>query len=133
MKQVAKNRGSYSLWIESLKAKRESREKERKATLRQVQTALTTLAKDYSWDELYIFGSLLKVGGFGRKSDVDIAVKGLNKFKHFSFVGEISALLGREVDVIRLEDCHFSDSIISKGMKFLEDLQEFKDSAASIE
>jgi predicted nucleotidyltransferase len=133
MKPVAKNRESYSLWIESLKAKRESCEKERKATLRQVQTALKTLAKDYSWDELYIFGSVLKAGRFSGKSDVDIAVKGLNKFKHYSFVGEISALLGREVDVIRLEDCHFSDSIVSRGMKYSEDLQEFKDSVASIE
>lgn len=119
MKQVVETQRSYSLWIESLKAKRESREKERRAILQQVQTALKTLAKDYSWDDIYIFGSLLKEGRFGGKSDVDIAIKGLNKFKHFSFVGEISALLGREVDVIRLEDCHFSDSIISGGMRWI--------------
>lgn len=117
--EPVETRRSYSLWIELLKAKRKSGEKERRTILRQVQTALKTLAKEYSWDELYIFGSLLKEGGFGAKSDVDIAVKGLNKFKHFSFVGDISALLGREVDVIRLEDCHFGDSIISKGMKWI--------------
>lgn len=117
--EPVETRRSHSLWIELLKAKRKSGEKERRTILRQVQTALKTLAKEYSWDELYIFGSLLKEGGFGAKSDVDIAVKGLNKFKHFSFVGDISALLGREVDVIRLEDCHFGDSIISKGMKWI--------------
>ncbi len=118
MKQVVENRKSYALWIESLKTKRDSLEKQRRAILQQVQNVLKTLAKRYSWDDIYIFGSLIKEGKFTGKSDVDIAVKGLSKFEHFSFVGDISVLLERDVDVIRLEDCHFSDSIISGGMRW---------------
>lgn len=95
----------------------ESREEIRKQVLLQVDAALDTLAGSYSWDEAYIFGSLVKEGKFSNRSDVDIAVKGLNKFEYFSFIGDISAFLGRGVDVIRLEDCHFSNSIISGGIK----------------
>jgi len=117
MKSTVKTQNSCSLWIESLQARNEAREKKRIKVLRQVETALETLAESYSWDAIYIFGSLAKEGRFLEKSDVDIAIKGLNKFEHFSFVGDISALIGRPVDVIRLEDCHFSDSIIYGGAR----------------
>lgn len=119
MKSTVKTKSSRFLWIESLQARNKVREKERIKVLRQVETALETLAESYSWDAIYIFGSLTKECRFAEKSDVDIAIKGLNKFEHFSFVGDISALLGRPVDVIRLEDCHFSDSIISGGVRWI--------------
>jgi len=96
----------------------ESREEIRKQVLLKIDAALDALAGSYSWGDTYIFGSLIKEGRFSNKSDIDIAVKGLNKYDHFSFVGDISALLDREVDVIRLEDCHFRNSIISGGIKW---------------
>lgn len=113
-----KTQSSCSLWIELLHKQMESREEIRKQVLLQVDAALDTLAGSYSWDEAYMFGSLIKEGKFSNRSDVDIAIKGLNKFKHFAFVGDISALLGRGVDVIMLEDCHFRNSIISGGIKW---------------
>lgn len=76
------------------------------------------LSKKYNWGAVYIFGSLIKRGKFSNKSDIDIAVKGLDKFDYFSFVGEISALLNRSVDVINMEDCHFAESIVSKGVRW---------------
>lgn len=102
-----------------LQARNKAREEERIKVLRQVKMALETLAESYSWDAIYIFGSLAKRGKFAEKSDIDIAIKGLNKFDHFSFTGDISALLGRPVDVIRLEDCHFGDAIISGGVRWI--------------
>jgi uncharacterized protein len=105
-------------WIEILQIQSETREKIRKKVWMQVEVALDTLSEAYSWDEVYIFGSLIREGKFSSKSDVDIAIKGLNKFQHFSFVGDFSLLLGRDVDVIRLEDCHFSNSITSGGIKW---------------
>jgi len=49
---------------------------------------------------------------------VDIAVSGLNKFALFAFVGDLSSLLGRSVDVVMLKECSFADTIASKGMKW---------------
>ena len=118
-KNFTKAQFSCSLWIELLHAKAESREINRKKVVLQVDAALDTLAESYSWDDVYIFGSLIQEGRFSKKSDVDIAVKGLSKFEHFSFVGDISSLLGRAVDVIRLEDCHFSNSIMARGIKWI--------------
>jgi predicted nucleotidyltransferase len=66
----------------------------------------------------YIFGSLIRPGRFRHESDVDVAVRGLNKFKHFVFVGDLSMLLERSVDVIGLEECPFTASIVSKGLKW---------------
>ena len=105
-------------WIEHIDAEAEFREKTRKKILRQVDAALIELSKTYTWDEVYLFGSLIREGKFSSKSDVDIAIKGLNKFHHFSFVGDLSSILGRDVDVIRFEDCHFLNAIRSGGIKW---------------
>jgi len=118
MKSLKTAELAFPRWIKSLQERSEKREKIRKEVLQEVDAVLDTLALSYSWDEVYIFGSLIRAGAFSSKSDVDIAVKGLNKFKHFSFVGDCSSLLGRAVDVIRFEDCHFSDSIMSGGIKW---------------
>lgn len=106
------------LWVEFQKAKEATREIMRKDILRQLDAALDTLYETYSFDEVYLIGSIIKEGKFSSESDVDIAIKGLNKFEHFSFIGDLSSLLGRDVDVIRMEDCRFSDSIISGGVKW---------------
>ena len=118
MKSSTKTQSSYSLWIELLHKQIESREEIRNEVLLQVYAVLDTLVKKYSWDDVYIFGSLIRKGKFTGRSDVDIAIKGLNKFEHFALVGDISALLGVGVDVIMLEDCHFRNSIISRGIKW---------------
>jgi len=118
MKSLRSVESACPRWIELIQAQSETREKIRKEVLLQVEAALDTLSETYSWDEIYIFGSLIREGKFSSKSDVDIGIKGLNKFQHFSFVGDLSLILGRDADVIRLEDCHFSESIASGGLKW---------------
>lgn len=118
MKSLKSVESACPRWIEILQIQSETREKIREKVLKQVDAALDTLSETYSWDEVYIFGSLIRERKFSSKSDVDIAIKGLNKFQHFSFVGDFSLLLGRDVDVIRLEDCHFNNSITSGGIKW---------------
>ena len=87
-------------------------------TIDAIKKALNHLAKRYTWNDAYIFGSVTNTGRYGSASDVDIALSGLNKLDYFAFIGDISELLNRRVDVIRLEECHFSQSIISKGIKW---------------
>ena len=118
MKPLKSVESACPRWIEILQIQSETREKIRKKVWLQVEVALDTLSETYTWDEVYIFGSLIREDKFSSKSDVDLAVKGLNKFDHFSFVGKFSSLIGRDADVIRLEDCHFSNSILSGGIKW---------------
>jgi len=80
------------------------------------EDALALLSQRYAWDEVFIFGSVIQSGRFSKRSDVDIGIRGLNKFLHYQFVADISSLLDRDVDVIRLEDCDFSDVIIRRGI-----------------
>ena len=53
-------------------------------------------------------------GRFRQNSDIDIAVLGLKKYDYYKFIGEISDLLNRRVDVVLLEECAFAHFIKKK-------------------
>ena len=106
------------LWYKSILKKQDDQEKMRIAALQQVEEALRDLEKKYRWDETYLFGSIVQEGRFRRNSDIDIAVSGLEKFDYYEFVGEISDLLDKRVDVVLLEECHFAQFIEEKGLKW---------------
>ena len=105
-------------WLKSVLKKQADQEKMRIAALQQVEEALCCLQKKYRWDEAYLFGSIVLEGRFRRNSDIDIAVSGLEKFDYYEFIGEISDLLNKRVDVVLLEECHFEQFIREKGIKW---------------
>ena len=86
--------------------------------MQQAKEALNSLEKKYQWDEAYLFGSLILEGRFRQNSDIDIAVLGLKKYDYYKFIGEISDLLNRRVDVVLLEECAFAHFIKKKGIKW---------------
>ena len=106
-----------AVWHERIQSKSNEVEILRLDLIDEVRSALETLQNKYQWDDAYIFGSLAKKGKFRVNSDIDIAVSGLNKFEHYAFIGAISELLNRKVDVIRFEDCKFSHSIVDRGIR----------------
>jgi len=106
------------LWHKSILKKQADQEKMRITDLQQVQDTLRTLEKKYQWDEAYLFGSIVLEGRYRQKSDIDIALLGLKKYDYFKFIGEISYLLNRRVDVVLLEECHFAQFIKEKGIKW---------------
>ena len=106
------------LWHKSILQKQADQEKMRIVVLRQVEDTLRCLEKKYHWDEAYLFGSLVLEGKFGRNSDIDIALQGLNKYDYYEFIGEISDLLNKRVDVVLLEECRFAHFIKEKGIKW---------------
>jgi len=108
-----------SRWFQFVQKEQEEREKLRKLILQDVEKTLQLLMEKYTWKEIYLFGSIVQEGRFKPNSDVDIAVLGLNKFDYYTFIGEASEILNRRVDVIRLEECHFSNSIVKKGLKWI--------------
>jgi predicted nucleotidyltransferase len=108
-----------SLWYKRLQEDEALREAERSKATQGIDAALNQLASKYTWNEIYLFGSVTKKGRFGAASDVDIAVGGLDKFKLYSFIGDISMLLMREVDVVRLEECPFASAIKKNGTPWI--------------
>jgi hypothetical protein len=106
------------LWHRSILKKQADQEKMRITDLQQVEDTLRTLEKKYQWDEAYLFGSIVLEGRYRRKSDIDIALMGLKKYDYYKFIGEISDLLNRRVDVVLLEECHFAQFIKEKGIKW---------------
>lgn len=81
----------------------------------QLKTVLESLAGKYQWKELLLFGSIVNPGKFSENSDVDVAVSGLAKHDLFSFVAELSRELGRDVDVLILEESPIAEHIRRKG------------------
>jgi hypothetical protein len=108
----------FSILLRNRQHRRSALEKHRLSVLEAVFAALETLSDQYAWEEAYLFGSLTRPGCFGPESDVDIAIAGLNKFDHYALVGDISNLLDRTVDVVRLEECPFAAKIAREGISW---------------
>ena len=106
------------LWHKSILKKKADQEKIRIADLQQVEDTLRSLEKKYQWDEAYLFGSIVLEGRYRQKSDIDIALLGLKKYDYYKFIGEISDLLNKRVDVVLLEECRFAQFIKDKGLKW---------------
>jgi predicted nucleotidyltransferase len=98
--------------------KDKKREELRKKTLHDVFKVLEDLSKDTVFDEAYIFGSVAEESKFSEHSDVDIAFKGLNRDNLFQVVSFVSDKLGRDVNVVHLEDIHFKEKIIREGIRW---------------
>ena len=105
-----------SIWERATQQNKVASEKNRKKALNDLSSAIHQLSQNYSWDELYIFGSITRSEHFGEHSDIDIGVQGLDKFMHYRFVGDLSGLMDRDVDVVRLEDCSFAETIKNRGI-----------------
>ena len=69
-------------------------------------------------DEAILFGSLVRPGRFGPRSDVDIAVPRLEPRAYFTLMGHLEEGLEREIDLVALDTCHFADSIRRMGLRW---------------
>ena len=67
-------------------------------------------------DEAILFGSIVRPGRFGARSDIDIAVPDLEPRDFFTLMGHLEEGLGREIDLVPIETCHFADSIRRMGL-----------------
>ena len=106
------------IWHKSILKKQVDQEKMRIAVLRQAEDALSCLEKKYQWNEVYLFGSITLEGRFRPDSDIDLALLGLKKHDFYEFIGEISDILNKRVDVVLLEECPFACIIKEKGIKW---------------
>ncbi len=105
-----------SLWERLQEEKYAKREERRKLLLDEVFHKLIDFFKDRDVKSVYLFGSLLREGGFYEFSDIDIAVERI-KDDYFEVALEIEHLLDRDVDLVELEKCRFRDFITKYGLK----------------
>ena len=73
-------------------------------------------SREYGIETAYIFGSATRPYKFHQNSDVDLGVEEIDPIAHFSAISLLSAYLEREVDIIRLDSCHFAHRIRSTGI-----------------
>ncbi len=95
-------------------------EEERKLILKKTQEWLDNNASEYGIKKAYIFGSVTYPNKFNENSDVDLAVEEINAEKHFLAISFLSTYLEREVDIIKLNHCHFADRIREKGILWMK-------------
>ena len=93
-------------------------EKERQALLQRVMQWLDDHALEYGIHSAYIFGSLSQPYRFHANSDIDLAVEQINATDLFAVIGFLSEAMGRDVDVVQLEKCHFGERIRQTGIQW---------------
>lgn len=81
-----------------------------------VPFAAELLRDRYGAREVVLFGSLA-TGTFTERSDVDLAVHGIDAADYFAALGDLMALFGGPVDLVRLEQAPPSlvDRVAAEG------------------
>jgi len=103
---------------EALARRRVAREAARQATLTATIRLLEELSPRYGIRRAYIFGSVTRPGRFTEKSDVDIAVEQIKPARFFEAMSILAEALGREVDLVELDKCHFAHRIRERGIEW---------------
>ncbi len=105
-----------SILDEALARRKARNEAERQQVLAKTLRLLDELGPPYKIERAYVFGSLVKPGRFHADSDVDIAVEQIDPRRFFEAMSEFFNRLGREVDLVELDKCHFAHRIRQKGI-----------------
>jgi len=107
-----------SLWERIIEKRYEDREKKRQEILQALIKNLKDYFKDKKVKKVYILGSILREGEFYEFSDIDIAVGGLEE-NYFRISAEIEDIVDRDIDLIELEKCRFSNNIERHGLRVI--------------
>jgi len=110
---------STSLLYEMEISRKEKLEIRRHEILELAIIKIKSVFKTVDVKEVYITGSILIPHKFTSHSDIDIAVKGLSATDYFSVISRLEEILLITVEIIELENCRFSDKIISTGLKII--------------
>lgn len=94
---------------------KEAREKGRKVVFQKVVSLLKEEFKE-STVEVYLVGSILRPFGFSSHSDIDIVLKNY-KGNRFDFWTKLEGKIGRKVEIIPFETCHFQEVVLKDGFK----------------
>lgn len=91
-------------------------ETQRQSLLTKTCQWLEEFSIEYGITQAYIFGSVTRTGKFHHNSDIDLAVETINPEKHCEAISLLSTYLERDVDLIKLDSCHFAHRIRQTGI-----------------
>lgn len=115
---MADHNSQFALWEAAIERRRTANEDERRRLLANLLAWLDAHAPEYGIDEAWVFGSLTRPGRFGTHSDIDLALGRDPRMRQFRIGAELSQSLGRDIDVILLEDCPFAARIVEEGIRW---------------
>jgi len=107
-----------SILDRALARRRAEWEEKRQAMLARVLAALDEIAPGYGVYEAYVFGSLARPGRYHAQSDIDVAVCWPGGTGFFDMAGDVSRLLGQDIDILPLDQIHFADKIRREGIRW---------------
>lgn len=80
-----------------------------KSAWKKARSIAKILKDKYDAETVIVFGSLLDKQRFHKKSDIDLAVMGINDKKFYKAYGEITAkFTGINIDLVDVKDCEKS-------------------------
>jgi predicted nucleotidyltransferase len=93
-------------------------EKQEQERLKILQKATECIKREFqnTQVEVFLVGSVIKPYSFHPKSDVDIVLKNFSGDR-FEIWTKMEAEIGRTVEIIRFENCHFQDFVLKEGLK----------------
>ena len=100
----------YRTYVEAWRKRLAREESERRMRARQLrelaQACARRLVQDFSARKVYLFGSLLREDIVHSRSDIDLAVEGLESARYFEALSALWKLLpaGVELDLVPLEE-----------------------------
>lgn len=99
-----------------LARERVQNEQNRQQLLQQTLTWLADNAIRFGIKNGYVFGSVTMPYRFNQSSDVDLAVETYKTGDICALMGAISMYMNRDVDLVPLDQCHFSEKICREGI-----------------
>ena len=100
----------------ALARKRQERERVRRAVQARALRLLDESPVEI--EEAILFGSVVRPGHFDTGSDVDVAIPAVAPRAYFTLMGHLEDGLGRDVDLVAIESCHFADTIRRTGLRW---------------
>jgi predicted nucleotidyltransferase len=94
-------------------------EQDRQRLLQMTVGWLQSNAARYGIDRGYVFGSVMERDRFSQYSDVDLAVETHKTGDVFALMSSLSMHINRDVDLVPLDQCHFSEKIRKAGMEWI--------------
>lgn len=103
--------------FEQEEKEKKQREETRKYLLQKVIAILKKEFQDSSV-EVYLVGSIVRPFAFTTRSDVDIVLKNFIGDR-FELWPKLEKEIGRTVEIILFESCHFQEFVLKEGLKVI--------------
>lgn len=103
---MAKNYGPFVTgWRNRLKLEQKQTKKLLSSALENAKRAAHILIAEYGARDVYLFGSLAHRGNFSSRSDIDLAVTGINPCDYYDAIGRLVQEIEFDINLIALETC----------------------------